>query len=161
LILLRVEASDDRENESDLSAVGAGAGLAQGGAAAGFPMPVLRYVVGGGGSTRIAASTATTAGALSLQLPVEDRVLPRDRAVDFIWTGAAQAAFHRLEVEIASGALILSAVLPAGKTSYRAPSWLKEKVGDGNLRWRVLAMDQAGVTIAETVWRGARFAPAK
>ncbi len=159
LILLRVEASDDGENESDLSAVGAGAGVVRGGAAAGFPMPTLRYAVGGGASVGSVASTATTnasAATLALQSPAEDQTLPRDRPVDFIWTGAAQAAYYRLEVE-ASGKPILSAVLPSGKTSYRAPSWLKEKAGDGNLRWRALALDGSGAVIGETAWRGLRF----
>lgn len=157
LILFRVEASDDRENESDLSAVGAGAGVARGGAAAGFPMPVLRYVVGGDNAQSI-TSTATTAGALSLRFPPEDRALPRNRPVDFSWAETPQAAFYRLEVENATGTPILSAVLPAGKTSYRAPSWLKDRAGDGSLRWRVLAIDRVGSPIAETLWRGLRFA---
>ncbi len=161
LILLRVEASDDRENESDLSAVGAGAGVARGGAAAGFPMPVLRYVVGGGDSAQSITSTATTAGALSLRFPTEDRALPRNQPVDFIWTGTPQAAFYRVEVEDAAGTPILSAVLPSGQTRYRAPSWLKERAGDGNLRWRVLAIGQAGSPAAETAWRSLRLAPAK
>src|SRR5262249_27054921 len=65
LILLRVEASDDRENLSDLSAVGAGGGIAQGGAAAGFPMPVLRYVVGGGDNTQ----NVTSANSFGQLLP--------------------------------------------------------------------------------------------
>jgi hypothetical protein len=59
-----VEASDDRENISNLSAVGAGAGVAPGGAAAGFLLPVLRYVVGGGDNTAN-ASTADSFESLS------------------------------------------------------------------------------------------------
>ena len=35
-------------------------------------------------------------------------------------------------------------LLVAGTSVYRAPSWLKEKGGDGNLRWRVVALDQQG-----------------
>ncbi|HKQ79646.1 MAG TPA: hypothetical protein VJ810_38490 [Blastocatellia bacterium] len=158
LILLRIEASDDRENNSDLSVVGAGAGIARGGAAAGFPMPALRYVVGGGKSAGPATSMSTTTVALSLQLPVEDRALPRNRPIDFVWAGGAPATYFRLEVEDASGKPILSAVLPSDKTSYRAPSWLKEKADDGNLRWRVLALDRSGAPLAETTWRVLRLA---
>ncbi len=46
LILLRIEASDDKEGDSDLSAVGVGPGIAHSGALAGFALPVLRYFVG-------------------------------------------------------------------------------------------------------------------
>ena len=98
-----------------------------------------------------AQSVQTTAvSGLALLLPAEGRTLPRDSVMDFAWTGSAQAAFHRLEVEDASGGLILSAVLPRGVTKYRAPSWLKEKAGEGNLRWRVVALDQAGARVSET-----------
>jgi hypothetical protein len=158
LLLFRVEASDDRENESDLSEVGAGAGFAQGGGAAGFPMPVLRYVVGGGDTQ---PATVTTASDLALLLPADGRALPPAAAVDFVWAGSAQAAFYRLEIEDASGSLILSAVLPRGVTRYRAPSWLKDRVGDGNLSWRVLALDQAGAQIGETARRSLRLAIVK
>jgi hypothetical protein len=46
LLLLRIEATDDKSADSDLSAVGAGATVVHSGGVAGFPMPVLRYVVG-------------------------------------------------------------------------------------------------------------------
>jgi hypothetical protein len=38
-------------------------------------------------------------------------------------------------------------------TIYRAPSWIKEKAGDGILRWRVVAFDQSGAVIGESQWR--------
>jgi hypothetical protein len=159
LLLFRVEASDDRENDSDLSAVGAGAGVAHGGGAAGFPMPVLRYVVGGGSDAQPA--TATARSGLALLLPADGRTLPPGAAVDFVWAESGQTAFYRLEIEDASGKLILSAVLPRGVTKYRAPSWLKDKAGDGNLRWRVLALDQAGAQLSATARRSLRLAAAK
>ena len=46
LILLRVEATDDKEGDSSLAAAGAGTGVVHSGAVAGFPMPTLRYFVG-------------------------------------------------------------------------------------------------------------------
>ncbi|HEX8096612.1 MAG TPA: hypothetical protein VF507_01195 [Pyrinomonadaceae bacterium] len=45
-VLLRVEASDEREADTSLAAVGAGPGVVHRGAVAGFPMPTLRYYVG-------------------------------------------------------------------------------------------------------------------
>jgi hypothetical protein len=94
-------------------------------------------------------------------LPANGRALPPGAAVDFVWAGSAQAAFYRLEIEDANGSLILSAVLPRDVTRYRAPSWLKDKAGDGNLRWRVLELDQAGAQIGETAKRSLRLAAVK
>src|SRR5947207_2969719 len=48
LILLRIEASDDKEGDTNLATVGAGAGVVHGGAVAGFSLPTLRYYVGNG-----------------------------------------------------------------------------------------------------------------
>ena len=50
LLLLRIEASDDKEGDSNLGTAGAGQGVVHSGAVAGFPMPALRYQVGSGGS---------------------------------------------------------------------------------------------------------------
>jgi hypothetical protein len=146
LILLRVEASDDRENISDLSAVGAGAGVALGGAAAGFPLPALRYVVGGGDNSR----NASTANSFEPLLPRDGVTIPAGAPIDFAWAASPQAAFYRLEVEDENGKLILSAMLKSSVRNYRAPSWLKSKVTGGNLRWRVVAMGRAGQYIGET-----------
>jgi hypothetical protein len=146
LILLRVEASDDRENISDLSAVGAGAGAAQGGAAAGFPLPALRYVVGGGDNTR----NASTANSFDLLLPRDGVAIPAGAPIDFAWAPSPQAAFYRLEIEDENGKLILSAVFKSSVGNYRAPSWLKSKLTSENLRWRVVALGRAGQYIGET-----------
>jgi hypothetical protein len=146
LILLRVEASDDRENISDLSAVGAGAGVAQGGAAAGFPLPALRYVVGGGDNSR----NASTANSFEPLLPRDGVTIAANQPIDFAWGASPQAAFYRLEIEDENGQPILSAMLKSAVRNYRAPSWLKSKITTGNLRWRVVAMDRAGQYIGET-----------
>src|SRR5439155_21742231 len=49
-VLLRVEATDDCEGDSNLADAGAGTGVVHSGAVAGFPLPVLRYVVAGEGA---------------------------------------------------------------------------------------------------------------
>ncbi|HEY7180476.1 MAG TPA: hypothetical protein VIC84_03605 [Blastocatellia bacterium] len=146
LILLRVEASDDRENISDLSVVDAGAGVAQGGAAAGFPLPALRYVVGGGDNTR----NVSTANSFESLLPRDGVAIPAGDPIDFAWAASPQAAFYRLEVEDANGKLILSAMLKSSVRNYRAPSWLKSKITNGNLSWRVVALGRAGQRVGET-----------
>ncbi len=153
LILLRVEASDDRENISDLSAVGAGAGVAQGGAASGFPLPVLRYVVGGGDNT----ANVSTPNSFEPLLPRDGLTIPAGQPIDFAWAASPQAAFYRLEIEDENGKLILSAMLKSSVRNYRAPSWLKSKVASGNLRWRVVALGRAGQYIGETEKRRFRI----
>src|SRR6266568_1520177 len=69
LVLLRIEASDAKECDTDLAAVGAGGGTVHGGAVAGFSLPVLRYYVGNGDSSQPVAVSA----ALLTQLSPDDR----------------------------------------------------------------------------------------
>lgn len=153
LILLRIEASDDGLNTSDLSVVGAGRSAVSSGAAAGFPLPVLRYVVGGGDNTQEVAAPGTF---LSL-LPKDGTTLPATQIAEFVWSENPQARLYRLEIEDDNGKLIHSAVLKASVRIYRAPSWLKDKAGDSNLRWRVIALDETGKTIGGTARRSLRF----
>lgn len=154
LVLLRIEATNDGQGDSDLRIVGAGPGVAQGGAVAGFALPVLRYYVGASSGQ----PAAPAGGKLAQLLPAENSTLPADGPVDFSWSETKGAAFYRLEVEDAQGRAVLSAVLSPGVGAYRAPSWLKEKITDAMLRWRVAALDQAGAQIAETPWQTVRLA---
>ena len=57
LILLRIEASDDKEGDSDLSAIGVGPGIVHSGGLSGFALPVLRYFVGASESQATAPLT--------------------------------------------------------------------------------------------------------
>ncbi len=148
LILLRVEVSDDPDSGSNLAAVKAGSGFIQSGAVAGFALPALRYFVGSK-----AVATTTTSFALTLLLPADQSVIANDQPLDFSWNESPQAAVYRLEVEDNKAQPLLSAMLRRGVTLYRAPSWFKEKAGDGILRWRVVAFDQAGAVIGESQWR--------
>jgi hypothetical protein len=150
LILLRIEASDDRENNSNLADVGAGASVVQGGATAGFPMPVLRYVVGGGDNTADVAKP----GQFALVSPRDGATARGAQPIDFVWESSPQAVFYRLEIIAeATGRPILSAVVKAGVLTYRAPSWFKDKAGAQTLIWRVVALDQQGNRVAETEQR--------
>lgn len=152
LVLLRIEATDDREGDSNLAAAGAGIGVVHSGGVAGFPMPPLRYFVGGGPSALLTSE-------LALLWPVENGVHLRSKPLNFSWTEIEPATFYRLEVEDAQGRAILSALVPSGTWAYRAPPWLKDKAGDGILRWRVLALGQNGNSISETPWRSLRLTP--
>jgi hypothetical protein len=154
LILLRIEASDDGLNLSDLSEVGAGAGVINSGAAAGFPLPVLRFVVGGGDNTQ----RASVKSQFLLLLPIDGTTFPLAQIAEFSWSEAPRAQLYRLEIEDQSQKVILSAVLKSTVRNYRAPSWLKDKDSNGTLRWRVVALDQQGQRVSATEARTFRFA---
>jgi hypothetical protein len=146
LVLLRVEASDDKEADSDLSAVGVGPGVVHSGAVAGFPVPPLHYFVGSG-------TPAITTSAATPLAPADNESHPDTEALDFKWTEVENAAIYKLELVTSDSALILSALLPKGVATYRAPSWLRDRSATGELRWRIVTLDQTGQPIGETVWR--------
>ncbi len=108
LILLRIEASDDKEGDSDLAAVGAGAGVVHSGAVAGFPMPVLRYFVGG------PPTLAQARGKLGPLTPEDQAVIPRGTKVNLVWTETEAAALFRVEVEDGLGNPLIAALLRPG-----------------------------------------------
>jgi hypothetical protein len=149
LVLLRIEASDDKEGDSNLVVVGAGPGVVHSGAVAGFPMPVLRYFVGSG--------QPATVDSLRLLLPAENAQIPVAQTVEFSWTEIASAAVYQLEVADEAGQVVLAAMLQPATLSYRAPSFLREKAANTGLQWRVIAIDQSGAKTAETPWRRLRF----
>jgi hypothetical protein len=149
LVLLRIEATDDKEGDANLLNLG-GPGIVHNGAVAGFPLPVLRYFVGG----------TTAAGTVALLLPSADAVIPPNQSLDFRWSETGTAALYRLEVEDLAAKPVLSALLPpTGSGAYHAPPWLKDKAGNLPLRWRVVALDQTGKSLIETAWQGLRLQP--
>jgi hypothetical protein len=149
LILLRIEASDDKEGDSDLSAVGVGPGIVHSGGLSGFALPVLRYFVG--------ASESLAAAPLTLISPAEGATVNSLQSPLFTWVENQPGAFVRLEVIDENEKPLLNSMLPVGTTHYRAPSWLRVKAVDGNLRWRVVMFDQTGQQIAAAPWRGLRL----
>lgn len=144
-ILLRVEASEEREGRSD-----AVTGVAFAGGVAGFPMPVLRYHVGT--PEQVASlEEAISAGSLLLMLPQQDAQLSADQFTGFSWVDVPDGEIYRLQVISDQGELLSAVVLP-GVSSYAAPPWVQEQVGVP-LQWRVSAIDGRGRTVAESQWR--------
>jgi hypothetical protein len=148
MILLRVEASDDIDADSDLRQVGAGAGIVHNGGVAGFPMPVLRYIVGAGSSVLRPA----TEGALGLLLPADDAEIALQGPLDFTWLETTQAAVYRIDI-YDGDRVVLSGLVPAGIAIYRAPPWVQQRLAAGPLRWRVAALDIQGQEIGVSAWR--------
>jgi hypothetical protein len=150
LVLLRIEASDDKEGDSNLGSAGAGIGVVHAGAVAGFPMPPLRYVVGAGSSEL--SETVASAQVVALT-PLADAAIASNAPIDFTWSeGSGRAAFFRIEVRSSSGDDVLAAIVPRGTGAYRAPTWLMEKAGT-NSTWRVIALDLRGRQVSRSEWR--------
>lgn len=149
LLLLRIEATDADAGTSNLAIVGAGPGIVNSGAVAGFPLPVLRYFVGAG--------NGTPTPAISQISPVENKIFAANETIDFAWMDLEGAMLYRIEFTDLEGKSILSALLPPGAGTYRAPSWLRERVAGGFLRWRVIALDSTGQQIAESTYRTLRL----
>jgi len=157
LVLLRIEASDDKEADSNLGSVGAGSGVVHAGAVAGFPMPPLRYVVGSGSSELAETTESTQMRALS---PIADAAIAMNAPLDFTWIeGGVRAAFFRIEVRNAAGEDVHAAIVPRGTGLYHAPSWLRERTTGGELTWRVIALDLLGRQVSRTQWRRALLTP--
>jgi hypothetical protein len=157
MVLLRIEASDDKEGDSNLGAVGAGEGIVHAGAMAGFPMPPLRYVVGAGSSALSHTVSSTQLRPLS---PLADAAVVSSAPVEFSWAeGGPRAAFFRVEVRNEAGEEILSAIVPRGPGIYRAPSWLRERANGTRFRWRVRSLDLLGRTLQEAPWTAFEVAP--
>jgi hypothetical protein len=146
-VLLRIEASDDKEGDVDLAAAGAGQGIVATGAVAGFALPVLRYFVG----TRGPGGPADTR--LRPLEPGPDATAAYGRTLVFSWSSVPAAVLYRLEVRSADGDAVLSAVLQAGVVSYAAPPFVLSDHAGALLEWRVVVLNARGADIEETPWQ--------
>lgn len=147
-VLLRIEASDDRESDSDLTASGAGTGLVHSAAVAGFPMPTLRYVVMGDGSTAARGGRSR----LALLSPGNGVGTRADSSFRVTWSGEPSAAAYRVELQSTDGTALLSALLPLSARHYEVPTMVWQRATNGALRWRVTALDGAGAFVRQTGW---------
>jgi len=148
LVLFRVEASDDRDSESDLGAAGAGVGTVSSGAVAGFAMPTLRYVVGSG-----IASEPRGDERLMLLQPANGVVERGPRLPTFAWEAVPLASRYRLEIERPDGTPVFDALVASTIAAYRPPPVFAERAGTDAVRWRVRAQDAGGREIARSAWR--------
>ena len=147
-ILLRVEATEDKESDSNTLA-----GTLFSGGVAGFPMPVLRYYVGSADALRSLERTLVEKK-LALMLPIEDAAIAASKPLNLSWVDVGAADLYRLEVEKA-GEPLFSAIVKPGVSNYTLPPFLD--IGPGaELRWRVEAVDAQGRAVARSPWRRLR-----
>lgn len=144
-ILLRIEATQDKEGDSQTNT-----GVAHSGGVAGFPLPVLRYYVGSAEDTRNFKEQLVT-GNLSLLLPLNDARLSQNASTVFSWVDIPAAVLYRIEFSNDDGTIV-SAFVKAGVSSYQPPPWLMDAAGD-SIRWRVQALDRKGGILAQSDWR--------
>jgi len=153
-ILLRVEATDERETDSDLAAAGAGSGVLHNGAVAGFPLPPLMYVVAGAD----ARTPAPEARSVRLLAPRDNDVVTRDSSIRMMWNGNDVSAFYRVDFESLGGATIWSAVVARSAHSYDAPLPLIAQTAGAAIRWRVSALGGDGSVQQRSSWRTLKLA---
>jgi hypothetical protein len=155
-VLLRVEATDDREGDSNLTDAGAGTGVVHSGAVAGFALPVLRYVVAGTG----ARTRVDDASALRLIAPRDGDSLSAASSFAVLWLPSEGVApdFYRVDLETDQGDALLSALLPRAARRYDVPDWLAARAGNRAIRWRVIGLTADGTLLRSSVWRTTRFA---
>jgi hypothetical protein len=132
LVLLRIEATDDQTGDNSLGPRGP---------VAGFSLPALRYYVGSGNATQPINQT---------NIKPADQATLRAEEVEFRWLEIDRAELYRLEIEDSTSRKILIAYLQADTTVYKMPSWLKGKLADGRLQWRVIAFDRNRNPLSET-----------
>lgn len=144
-LLLRVEASDDKEG---LSNIGGGRVAASGGVA-GFALPVLRFYVGA--ADRVAALAMRGPAQIELLAPGVAAEVPAGRTLRFAWVDIDGAALFRLELQH-DGREVFAAYVPPLVSQYVAPA---EAIAGPALerRWRVVALDPAGTPIGRSEWR--------
>jgi hypothetical protein len=144
ILLLRIEATDDKESDSNLAAVGVGEGVVHSGAAASFPMPTLKFFITG------AARASNLQNDIS-SVPKQMLTVIKTQPLIFSWKTQTDAAVYRLEVLDEKENIILSAILLSPISSYRAPSWFVEKFDTKKIIRRVAALDKNGTVINPSV----------
>jgi hypothetical protein len=143
LLLLRIEATDDKESSSNLTSVGVGNGIVNSGAVASFPMPILKFFV-------VGKDAKTNWEETSLVFPQRETPTDITKPLVFSWKVLENAAAYRLEVLDTEDNPILSAMLLAPTVNYQAPSWFWQRFLTENPSWQVVALDGNGNEISKT-----------
>lgn len=136
LILLRIEASADREGNSD-----AVEGTVISGGVAGFPLPPLRYFV----------TDTASAAATSIVLLTPGPRQPVSLTPEFTWTTDLEAAAFRIEFLTDDEAYFSAVTLPPANRYVPPPDFWQRTAARS--RWRVIAFDEGGRVIAVSAER--------
>jgi hypothetical protein len=155
-ILLRIEASDDPFSDTQVAGAAGTATVIHNGAAAGFPMPTLRYIVGGFRTRQVPPAPQY----VRLKLPNAEASVSPDSALTLSWVAERGPARYRVEIErAADGVSVLSAIVAPGAGVYPVPPFVLGQVPDGKVRWRIVALDADGKETGHSEWRRAQRRP--
>jgi hypothetical protein len=130
-VLLRIEASADREGNSN-----AVEGTVISGGVAGFPLPPLRYYV--------ADDRSAAASGIVLLSPGPRQ--PVSAQPEFTWTTELDVAAYRIEFRTADNTFLSAITLPP-TASYRPPPNFWDRA-NARSSWRVIGFDAGGSVIA-------------
>jgi hypothetical protein len=149
-ILLRIETSDDGYSDTRIAGV-AGTTVIHNGASAGFPMPTLRYVVGG---SRTRSAPSLIPQNVRLRSPAHGARVSPDSALTLGWVDQPGTGRYRVEIErTADGSRVLSAIVAPGAGRYEVPPFVLAQLAGGSVRWRVTALSAAGGEVGRSEWR--------
>lgn len=144
ILLLRIEATDDKESDSNLAILGVGNGTVHSGAVASFAMPTLKFFVTGKGDKTNWEKSA-------LEDSLEILTIKSNEPIIFNWKELSGAEVYQLEIFDEQSQAVFSAVLLSPVTSYRAPSWFWTRFGERkSLAWRVSAINGNGKIISRS-----------
>lgn len=152
LVLLRVEAGDDRDGVTDPSGISSGPVASA--AVAGFPLPVLRYVVGSATTETVKRNDNRVGGGLrriALLVPSANASVA-STGWKFGWMPIAEAAHYRLEVATLDGTAVFEAVVMSATAAYAPPPFFAAKANGAPIRWRVRGFDLTGREVARSPW---------
>ena len=153
-LLLRIEASDDKEGDSNTG----GGRIARSGGVAGFPMPVLRYFIGSPeslASLQQSAQQPLARGGITLVYPEDGAKFDAAKRVQVTWVEVPNAALYRVEFANEKETVFTALVKP-GVSQYDAPPFLRERP-EKKLRWRVIALGKAGEVTGASEFRALQF----
>ena len=144
-ILMRVEATDDKEGNSNTLA-----GVVTSGGVAGFAIPPLRYY-------QSSSEASGKVAPLELKHPVADAQLTSGSNNTFTWYSTSGASLYRLEIG-SEGSIHHTAYIEGDKSNYSLPPWLgSDTAADESWHWRVVALTKSGKQMAASDWQGFRF----
>lgn len=150
-LLLRIEATRDKEGDSDT-----GTGVVNSGGLAGFSMPPLRYYVANADAVAAARNDTTPVGELRLLQPTSGQLLTAN-TIDFTWRELHQAELYRIELRNEE-ATQWSAYVKPGVGHYLSPPWWQAEP-DQVYRWRVIALGRDQQRVAQSSWRELMIRP--
>ncbi|MBV1910758.1 MAG: hypothetical protein KUG78_15755 [Kangiellaceae bacterium] len=137
-ILLRIEASSDKEGNSDTTI-----GILRTGGVAGFPMPTLQYFIG----SEQALKESKKLPPISLLLPHSGQTFS-EKPIKFSWfelQDSKEVAVYTIEFYQSSNdkKRLASALIKPGQSSFTPTQEMMEKLGSRFL-WRVTAVGKTG-----------------